>query len=141
MATILKKLRSIAAGKFINPISCDGCKMAIVVRTDIGMGKGKIAAQCAHAAIECYRQALASSRYQALLKTWEFTGQPKIVLRISSQSELTQLAQTAESHGVITATIRDAGRTQLAPGTVSVLGIGPASKTLIEKLTADLKLL
>ena len=30
-------------------------KMVLVVRTDIGMGKGKACAQCAHAAVACYK--------------------------------------------------------------------------------------
>lgn len=33
-------------------------KMVFVVRTDLGMGKGKIAAQCCHAAVMCYQKAM-----------------------------------------------------------------------------------
>ncbi|XP_048514887.1 peptidyl-tRNA hydrolase 2, mitochondrial isoform X1 [Athalia rosae] len=117
------------------------CKMALVVRTDISMGKGKTAAQCAHAAVECYRYALKNQKYKKVLSSWEMSGQPKIVLKISTKEQLEELQRKAKLAGVITATIRDAGKTQLAPGTISVLGIGPASETDIGSLTSDLKLL
>merc|ERR1719516_228843 len=39
-------------------VASGGCKMVLVVRTDIGMGKGKAAAQCAHAAVKSYKKAL-----------------------------------------------------------------------------------
>ena len=52
--------------------------MALVVRTDLGMSKGKAAAQCAHAAIGCYKRALTES--PQLLKQWETFGQTKVRL-------------------------------------------------------------
>lgn len=140
MTNVLKNLRSIIYRQLLST-NCEEYKMALIVRTDISMGKGKAAAQCAHAAIECYRQGLAGAKHRDLLRAWEASGQPKIVLKISSQTELDELAKTARSNGVITATIRDAGRTQLAPGTVSVLGLGPASRSNIQMLTSHLKLL
>ncbi|XP_015521041.1 peptidyl-tRNA hydrolase 2, mitochondrial [Neodiprion pinetum] len=140
MSTILRKFRSIiAAGPRALPVN--GCKMAIIVRSDIAMSRGKTASQCAHAALECYREALANQNNEAMLTMWELTGQPKIVLRVSSQTELMDLAQKAKTDGVITAIIKDAGRTQLAPGTVSVLGLGPGPKEDIDRLTSSLKLL
>ena len=40
--------------------TCDEpCKMVLVVRQDLGMGKGKIAAQCCHAAVDCVQIAAA----------------------------------------------------------------------------------
>ncbi|XP_046746592.1 peptidyl-tRNA hydrolase 2, mitochondrial-like [Diprion similis] len=140
MSSILRKLRSIIA---VSPraLPINGCKMAIIVRSDIPMSKGKTASQCAHAALECYRAARANQNNKAMLKMWELTGQPKIVLRVSSQTELMNLAQKAKKDGVIAAIIQDAGRTQLAPGTVSVLGLGPGPKEDIDRLTLNLKLL
>ena len=50
--------------------------MVLVVRTDIGMQKGKAAAQCAHAALACYKKALKS--HPDALSSWERTGQAKV---------------------------------------------------------------
>ena len=55
-------------------------KMVLVVRTDLQMGKGKAAAQCAHAALGAYK--MARSKCPDVLKSWERNGQPKVVLKV-----------------------------------------------------------
>ncbi|CAL1688478.1 unnamed protein product [Lasius platythorax] len=117
------------------------CKMVIVVRSDIPMGKGKIGAQCAHAALECCRQTLNNEKKQQMFQSWLRIGQPKIVVKIPNEEELLILADKAQRAGLITAIIKDAGRTQLKPGTVTVVGIGPGSNEVIDSLTSRLRLL
>lgn len=116
------------------------CKMVLVVRTDIAMGKGKTAAQCAHAAVECYRQAIDNGKSQ-LYESWLIQGQPKIVVQVRNQEELIALAKKARSAGLISVIIKDAGRTELVSGTISTLGIGPGPKNTIDGLTSNLRLL
>ncbi|XP_076391634.1 peptidyl-tRNA hydrolase 2, mitochondrial [Megachile rotundata] len=116
-------------------------KMVLVVRSDIVMGKGKIAAQCAHAAVECYRQASCNTKYEHVFNSWLLQGQPKVVLKICNEGELMSLARSARKAGLIISIIQDAGKTQLLPGTVSTLGIGPGPKQAIDELTSSLKLL
>lgn len=116
-------------------------KMVLVVRTDILMGKGKVASQCAHAAIECFGQSSRSKINKKSLDAWMLLGQPKIVLKISSEESIKKLADDASKKGLITSLIRDAGKTQLEPGTISVLGIGPGPNRLIDQVTSHLKLL
>ncbi|XP_035720044.1 peptidyl-tRNA hydrolase 2, mitochondrial-like [Vespa mandarinia] len=137
MLSILKQIMPI----FLRTSSIENCKMVIIVRTDIVMGKGKIAAQCAHAALECYRKATANPKKHYMFKDWLYYGQPKIVLRVSSEVELLDLANKAKKVGLTTAIIRDAGRTQLQTGTISVIGIGPGPNIEINKITSHLKLL
>lgn len=43
------------------------------------MGKGKIVAQCAHAAVAAYRIAL---KYPPILKAWENSGQVKVTVKV-----------------------------------------------------------
>ncbi|XP_050081031.1 uncharacterized protein LOC126568576 [Anopheles maculipalpis] len=117
-------------------------KMVLVVRSDLGLKKGKIASQCAHAAVLCCMRALAvegSSRKK--LDAWLMQGQPKIVLRVDSLQEMTSLAGRAETIGIIAEIVRDAGRTQVASGTETVLGLGPDSSEAIDSLVRNLKLL
>lgn len=58
----------------------DYCKMVLIVRNELKMGKGKVAAQCAHAAVAAYKQA---RRQPNVLKSWENCGQTKITLKVS----------------------------------------------------------
>ncbi|XP_045771006.1 peptidyl-tRNA hydrolase 2, mitochondrial-like [Maniola jurtina] len=114
-------------------------KLVLVVRTDLNMGKGKIAAQCSHAAVGAYEKAL--KRDPEGLRSWQMTGQAKIALKTDSVDEIKQIADNAKKMGLVTSLIRDAGRTQIAPNSITVLGVGPAPKDVIDKVTGHLKLL
>ncbi|GJN87959.1 hypothetical protein Rhopal_000914-T1 [Rhodotorula paludigena] len=115
------------------------CKLVLVVRTDLNMTKGKIAAQCGHATLACYKSLVRSN--PALVRHWERTGQAKIAVKCDSEDELQILQASAKSLGVCARSIQDAGRTQVAPGSTTVLGIGPAPVRVINQVTGHLKLL
>ncbi|CAB3219918.1 unnamed protein product [Arctia plantaginis] len=114
-------------------------KLVLVVRTDLNMGKGKIAAQCSHAAVGAFEKAQKSDPEG--LQKWQYTGQAKVALKTDSLEEIKQIKDNAKKMGLITSLIRDAGRTQIAPNSITVLGIGPAPKDVIDKVTGHLKLL
>jgi PTH2 family peptidyl-tRNA hydrolase len=114
-------------------------KMTLVVRDDLKMGKGKIAAQCAHAALEGYLQAIRSQ--PELVRRWIRSGQMKIVVKAKDEQELMQLHQTCKSRGVSSCVIQDAGHTQVDPGTRTVLCIGPAPSSIISEISGHLKLM
>ncbi|XP_026755015.2 peptidyl-tRNA hydrolase 2, mitochondrial-like [Galleria mellonella] len=114
-------------------------KLVLVVRTDLNMSKGKIAAQCGHAAVGAFEKA--QRKDPEGLKLWQFTGQAKIALKTDSVDEIKQIADNAKKMGLITSLIRDAGRTQIAPNSITVLGVGPAPKDIVDKVTGHLKLL
>ncbi|KAG6039715.1 hypothetical protein E4U41_002154 [Claviceps citrina] len=120
------------------------CKLVLVVRTDLGMTKGKIAAQCSHATLACYK-ALARSNPDTpqarLLKRWERRGQAKIAVQVKSEKEMTELRWKALDVGLTAEVIQDAGRTQIDPGSLTVLGVGPGPKSLVDQVTGHLKLL
>ncbi|KAH8678008.1 peptidyl-tRNA hydrolase PTH2-domain-containing protein [Xylariales sp. PMI_506] len=124
--------------------SNEECKLVLVVRTDLGMTKGKIAAQCSHATLACYKKlarAPASSPSAQLLKRWEHHGQAKIAVQVKSQQELLDLMAKARGLGLTAEVIQDAGRTQIEAGSMTVLGVGPAPRSLVDQVTGGLKLL
>ncbi|KAL8939958.1 MAG: hypothetical protein Q9216_003064 [Gyalolechia sp. 2 TL-2023] len=119
------------------------CKLVLVVRTDLGMGKGKIAAQCSHATLACYR-ALSNifpMTLNPVLKQWERMGQAKVVVQAKNEEELDTLRAQALSLGLCAQIIHDAGRTQIASGSATVLGVGPGPKSVVDQVTGGLKLL
>ncbi|KAI1825211.1 PTH2-domain-containing protein [Xylaria intraflava] len=123
------------------------CKLVLVVRTDLGMTKGKIAAQCSHATLACYKTLSRGATRQPtsveanILKRWERLGQAKIAVQVKSQDEMLTLMGKARSLGITAEVIQDAGRTQIDPGSLTVLGVGPAPKSLVDQVTGGLKLL
>lgn len=113
-------------------------KQVIVVRTDLDMGKGKIAAQVGHACVLGAEHVRKSHR-EWFDEWWE--GQEKVVLKVSGIKELQEIKRHAIDLGLPWSEVSDAGHTQLAPGTTTCISIGPAPENLIDKVTGDLKLL
>lgn len=113
-------------------------KMILVVRTDLKMGKGKVSAQCSHAAVSAYKQV--QRRNPEVLKQWEYCGQPKVVVKAPDEDCLLELLTHAKELRLPVSLIQDAGRTQIAPGSRTVLGVGPGPSDLVDKVTGHLKL-
>jgi PTH2 family peptidyl-tRNA hydrolase len=110
-------------------------KQVILVRNDIKMSKGKVAAQVAHAAVNC-----ALNVNKKLLKNWQSTGMKKVTLKVDSLEELYRYQELAEKEDIINSLITDAGHTEIAPGTQTVLAIGPGPEIQIDKITGELKI-
>jgi peptidyl-tRNA hydrolase, PTH2 family len=112
-------------------------KLALVVRTDLGMGRGKIAAQVAHAAVTAALASLETADFAA----WLQDGQPKVVLKVSTAEQLLDVARHARADGLMTELVLDAGRTQVAAGTATCCAVGPADSQRIDAVTGELSLL
>ncbi|OMJ29874.1 Peptidyl-tRNA hydrolase 2, mitochondrial [Smittium culicis] len=113
-------------------------KLVLVIRTDLGMTKGKVAAQCCHATLACYKSS--QKKNPEILRHWEETGQAKVTLKCNSEEEMLELYQSACSQGLVAQYIQDAGRTQIAAGSRTVLGIGPNYTSNVDAVTGNLKL-
>ena len=172
--------------------SSEELKMVLVVNDELRMGKGKIGAQCAHAAVGAVDE-LAAGGGGAALAAWEDGGQAKICLRCDTTAQLVSfgrrryrmcfkrclwvapspqslqppaavrnlrpqpsptprsplparraqraLEAAAASVGLPTYVVHDAGRTQVAAGSQTVLAIGPAPRSRVDTVTGHLKLL
>ena len=114
-------------------------KMVLCVRQDIQMSEGKKCAQCSHAAIGCYQ--LAVQINPALVLQWNMTGSKTIVLKIDSLEMMNTIKETCNDLQLINYSVCDAGRTEVSPGTYTVIGIGPGPSSLIDAITGDFKLL
>jgi PTH2 family peptidyl-tRNA hydrolase len=111
-------------------------KQAIVVRTDLKWGKGKLAAHVAHASLGA---TLISP--SEVVKDWNAEGSKKVVLKISGEKQLKELEKISKKEEIPTFLVRDAGKTQLKSGTITALAIGPARDFEIDRVTGKLKLL
>jgi len=114
-------------------------KQVIVVRSDLKMGKGKISAQVAHAAVLAAEKTKKTRK--SVYKEWASTGQAKVVVKVNSLDSLLDIHLKAETEGLVTSIIEDRGLTQLPPGTVTCIGIGPGHSSKIDRITSSLKLL
>lgn len=118
-------------------------KMVIVVRSDLKMGKGKMASQVAHAAVNCALMGNNSLLYNkdSIMMQWMLGGTKKVVLKCKSLDELEAIEEAALASGLTCSKVRDAGHTQLEPHTVTCLGIGPGTPDVVDKVTGHLPLL
>jgi PTH2 family peptidyl-tRNA hydrolase len=111
-------------------------KQCLVIRNDIKMSCGKRCAQAAHASIGAY-----NNTDKSLQKAWLSEGQKKVVLRADDERTLYELRVIAERVGISSSLIQDAGMTEIPPGTITALGLGPAKSEDLDKITGTLSLL
>lgn len=114
-------------------------KMVFCVNQELSMGKGKIAAQCCHAAVGCYKRAVQAC--PAAVQAWENTGCAKIALKCPTEAALEDIAVRALAKEIPCYLVADAGRTQIAAGSRTVLGLGPAPVSVFEGVSDHLKLM
>ena len=111
-------------------------KQVILVRNDLKLPKGKMSAQVAHASVE---SVLRSSNDK--VDSWHSQGMKKVVLKVENEKELIQYQQKAKAKGLVASIITDAGKTTVAPGTKTCLGIGPDKEELVDSVTSELKMI
>jgi len=114
-------------------------KQTIVIRSDLKMGKGKIGGQCSHASVTAYERVRKND--PSIARSWFEENQKKIVLKVESEAELFEYFQKGKDAGIPCELIRDAGHTQLEPGTVTCFGAGPWEEKELDKVFGKLKLL
>jgi PTH2 family peptidyl-tRNA hydrolase len=114
-------------------------KQVMVVRKDLGMGTGKIAAQVAHAAVMAVERT--KEKKPDWFYEWFQYGQAKVVVKVQSLEELLDAKKHAESLKLTVVLVQDSGLTQIPPGTPTCIGIGPAPADIVDMVTQKLKLL
>ncbi|KAF5301158.1 hypothetical protein FQA39_LY10836 [Lamprigera yunnana] len=115
-------------------------KMIFVVNTSLNMGIGKIAAQVAHASLGLYKTLVEYETMERALDKWTNEGEKKVVLKGENHLHLHELQKQAEFINVRNYIVHDAGKTQIAPNSVTVLGLFGEEK-LVNTITGNLSLL
>lgn len=112
-------------------------KQVILIRTDLKMGKGKLAAQVAHASLASYK----AVKDEMTARGWEEQGMKKIILKVKDEETLMRYHEECIKRKIPSVLIRDAGLTQIEPGTITSLGVGPWEGNVLDKIFGKLKLL
>lgn len=110
-------------------------KQAIIINEDLELSKGKMAAQAAHASLGACRKVSSNVKDK-----WERQGEKKVVLA-SGDNSLEDLYRKAERNKIPAHIVKDAGRTEVEPGTITALGLGPEEDSKIDTITGSLKLI
>ena len=114
-------------------------KMVIVVRSDLKMSKGKIAAQAGHAAVTASEYA--RKNRPEWWNPWISEGQCKIAVKIKSEEDIMEIERKSRNAGLPVALIVDRGLTEIPPNSITCLGIGPAPANKVDPVTGKLSLL
>ena len=141
--------------------STDKSKMVIVVRKDLKMPRGKIAAQASHASVGAVIQSIFGERLDkssfgidgegfeitkptfvnGATKDWLIGEFTKICVYVESEQELMSIYEKAEESGLNVCLITDNGHTCFdGIPTKTCLAIGPTYSSLVDPITKDLKL-
>lgn len=95
-------------------------KQALIFRRDLKLSPGKMVVQGAHAAIGALERSSLP-----IVREWKRTGVTKVMLAAADLHQLVQLQEKAHAAGLPTYLVCDAGRTEVDPGTITCLAIGP----------------
>lgn len=125
-------------------------KQVIVMRKDLNMRKGKIAAQASHASLgailnygsKIYEGTLSLTIENKAVKEWLEGRFTKVCVSVDSEEELIDIYMKAMYNKVNVKLIKDAGLTEFGGvPTYTCLAIGPDYPENIDKITGHLKLL
>ncbi len=111
-------------------------RMVAIFRADLEMPVGKLAVQAGHAFLTAFRKAPPE-----LQEAYDFCVQAKLALIAPDLVALNEIVRKATERNVPYALITDAGRTVFPEPTVTVLGLGPMTKTDSNALTRGLEML
>jgi PTH2 family peptidyl-tRNA hydrolase len=113
-------------------------KQCIVLRTDLDMSVGKLISQACHATLESSE--LAKKLNHRAWRKWREEGAKKVALQVDSTEELKELAVKADTLDIVNVLIQDRGLTEVPPGTMTALGLGPDYSEKMDQVTGNLKL-
>ena len=123
-------------------------KQIIVVRKDLKMSAGKLAAQVAHASVTAIMRKMGHDVDKGILRlsmaspinVWYEQSQTKIVVAVNSEEELRDLYRDVNETELPCSLIKDEGRTELGEPTYTAVAVGPGAPMLVDRFTGNLPL-
>ena len=120
-------------------------KQVILMRADLKMRKGKIAAQAGHASMAFLTKQLEGDNTNLVItdedREWLNNSFTKICLQVNSEEELDEFYFKALDAGLMVHLVTDNGRTEFGGiPTKTCLAIGPHYSEKIDEITSELKL-
>lgn len=109
-------------------------KQTLVINNNLNMSTGKIAAQCVHASLGALDSVNPSN-----LTSWRNSGEKVVCLKLGDK-KFEDLISMARSQNLPFYLVHDAGRTEVNPGTATVLAVGPMQSDIVDKVTEELSL-
>lgn len=106
------------------------------IRKDLKMRNGKIAAQCGHAALGIFKKV--SKHYNKYATYWYDKEFKKYFFYVKDEEQMNEFLDFADDNGILREKIIDAGRTQIAAGSATVLAIGPVDEDIVSSFTSNL---
>lgn len=131
-------------------------KQVIVMRTDLGMRKGKMIAQGAHASMKAVLEQMTTMMQDGIvvgtgfdygdldntaLGDWLIDKFTKICVKGESEEHIKDLYAKAKALRIPCSLILDAGLTEFKEPTYTCIAIGPAWSDEVDKITGGLSLL
>ena len=130
-------------------------KQMIVMRRDLKMRKGKIAAQAGHACVDAVLKALAArgttqgedgepvfaAGDDSALAAWFSAGVAKVCVYVDGEEALLDVAEQGMDEGFVVSLVRDAGITEFhGEPTYTCLAFEPLFPEQVDPITGDLPL-
>lgn len=127
-------------------------KQIIVIRKDLNMSPGKLAAQVSHASLGCITNLMKKEICEdsidyilnvsnnKALEEWISGRFTKVILYVKSEQALLNLKEKADQNNIINCLIKDAGFTEFDKPTYTCLGLGPDYPINLDKITKKLQL-
>lgn len=115
-------------------------KQVIVVRSDLRMSPGKLAVQVAHASVDAAINATRDPVWREWLDRWLSQGMKKVVVKGGGEEDLLRIYNQCVEKRLPCSIVRDAGKTELEPGTLTAVCLGPAPSRIVDQITGGLSL-
>ncbi len=118
-------------------LESEGNGIAIFLRKDLKLGKGKSGAQLSHGAVSLLHQPMFKSEFHDKFMVNE--SKTILIYTVKDLKDIKEIEHLCLSQKVNHSLISDAGHTQIAPGTMTTIAVGPIPKIWLQILAYNIE--